>query len=120
MRERETNKALLYSTGNYIQYPMINHSGKEYIYITESLCRTVEMNTTVNQLYFMKERKKGRKDGRKERRKETTLQSRPHTRPIKSRIAESLGMEPRYFYFLEIFPNDSCVQPEMKRLGLLS
>ena len=25
-----TNKALLYSTGNYIQYPVINHSGKEY------------------------------------------------------------------------------------------
>ena len=24
------NKALLYSTGNYIQYPMINHNGKEY------------------------------------------------------------------------------------------
>ena len=27
------NKALLYSTWNYIQYPMINHNGKEYIYI---------------------------------------------------------------------------------------
>ena len=24
------NKVLLYSTGNYIQYPMINHKGKEY------------------------------------------------------------------------------------------
>ena len=24
------NKVLLYSTENYIQYPMINHSGKEY------------------------------------------------------------------------------------------
>ena len=24
------NKALLYSTGNYIQYPVINHNGKEY------------------------------------------------------------------------------------------
>ena len=24
------NKVLLYSTGNYIQYPMIRHSGKEY------------------------------------------------------------------------------------------
>ena len=42
------NKVLLYSTGNYIQYPVINHNGKEYekIYmcvymylcITESLC----------------------------------------------------------------------------------
>ena len=24
------NKVLLYSTGNYIQYPTINHNGKEY------------------------------------------------------------------------------------------
>ena len=24
------NKVLLYSTGNYIQYPVINHNGKEY------------------------------------------------------------------------------------------
>ena len=24
------NKALLYSTGNYIQYPMTSHNGKEY------------------------------------------------------------------------------------------
>ena len=25
------NKILLYSTGNYIQYPVINHNGKEYL-----------------------------------------------------------------------------------------
>ena len=24
------NKVLLYSTGSYIQYPVINHNGKEY------------------------------------------------------------------------------------------
>ena len=24
------NKVLLYSTGNYVQYPVMNHSGKEY------------------------------------------------------------------------------------------
>ena len=24
------NKVLLYSTGNYVQYPVINHNGKEY------------------------------------------------------------------------------------------
>ena len=24
------NKVLLYSTGHYIQYPVINHNGKEY------------------------------------------------------------------------------------------
>ena len=48
------NKALLYSTENYIQYPMINHKGKEYkkgiyvyICITESLCCTAEINTTL-------------------------------------------------------------------------
>ena len=28
--EQINNKALLYSTGNYIQYPVINHNGKEY------------------------------------------------------------------------------------------
>ena len=39
------NKVLLYSTGNYIQYPVINHNEKEYICITESLCCTAEMNT---------------------------------------------------------------------------
>ena len=38
------NKVLLYSTENYIQYPMLNHNGKEYLkknvdmYITELLC----------------------------------------------------------------------------------
>ena len=34
------NKVLLYSTGNYIQYPVINSNGKritKYVYITESL-----------------------------------------------------------------------------------
>ena len=25
------NNRSLYSTGNYIQYPMINHNGKEYL-----------------------------------------------------------------------------------------
>ena len=28
--EWTNNKVLLYSTENYIQYPMINHNGKEY------------------------------------------------------------------------------------------
>jgi len=55
-------KVLLYSTGNYIQYSVINHSGKEcgkdvcvwtyicvcgyiyiYIYISESLCCTAKL-----------------------------------------------------------------------------
>ena len=38
----KNNKLPLYSTGNNIQHPMINHNGKEYekeyIRITESLC----------------------------------------------------------------------------------
>ena len=45
------NKVLLYSTENYIQYPVINHNGKkyekEYICITKSLCCTAEINTTL-------------------------------------------------------------------------
>ena len=55
------NKILLYSTGNYIQYLVINHNGKEYekeymyiyictymyIYITESLCCTAKINTSL-------------------------------------------------------------------------
>ena len=28
--EQMDNKVLLYSTGNYIQYPVINHNGREY------------------------------------------------------------------------------------------
>ena len=44
------NKILLYSTGNYIHSPGINHNGKEYekvlyICITESLCCTADINT---------------------------------------------------------------------------
>ena len=39
-------QVLLYSTGNYIQYSVANHNGKEhekeYICITESLYCTVE------------------------------------------------------------------------------
>ena len=61
------NKILLYSTGNHIPYPAINHNGKEYekgcvcvctakciytllcinIYKTESLTCTSETNTTL-------------------------------------------------------------------------
>ena len=49
------NSVLLYSTGNYIQYLLINRNGKEYekeciyihIYKTESLCCTAEINTTL-------------------------------------------------------------------------
>ena len=47
------NMVLLYSTGNYIQYLVINHNGKEckkciYICITESLCGTTEINKTLS------------------------------------------------------------------------
>ena len=40
------NKVLLYSTGNYMQYPVTNHNGKEYekkvcTCITASICCTI-------------------------------------------------------------------------------
>ena len=60
------NKVLPYSTENYIQYPMINHKGKEhkkknvYICITESLCCTAEINTTLKIRYTSIEKKKER------------------------------------------------------------
>ena len=47
------NKVLLYNTGNYIQYPVIYHNGKEYIKqhvyicITESIGCTPQTNTTL-------------------------------------------------------------------------
>ena len=49
----KNNKVLLCSTGNYIQYPEINHNGKEYekkylsIYVSETLCCTAEINTVL-------------------------------------------------------------------------
>ena len=50
---RWIDKILLYSTGNDTQYPVINHNRKEFetkgicIFITESLCYTVEINLTL-------------------------------------------------------------------------
>ena len=53
------NKILLYITGNSIQYPVIDHNGKEYetyiythILITEPLCYTAEINTTLQINYI--------------------------------------------------------------------
>jgi len=45
----------LHGTGNSIQYPVINHNGKEYenesvytyVYIFESLCSTTEIDMTL-------------------------------------------------------------------------
>ena len=55
MYRMDKQKVLLNDTGNYIQYSVINHNGKEYekectymgryIYIAESLCYIAEMNT---------------------------------------------------------------------------
>ena len=46
------NRAFLYSTGDYIQYPVINHIGNGYekgwIYVPESLCCRPETNPTVS------------------------------------------------------------------------
>jgi len=67
------NKVLLWSTGNSIQYPVINHNGKEYekviciyihtqthiyIYKTGSLCCTAQINTTLEINYISIKRKK--------------------------------------------------------------
>ena len=48
----KNNKVLPYSTGNYIQYPVINHNGKNIkknidvcVCVTESPCCTAEINT---------------------------------------------------------------------------
>ena len=47
-------KVLLFSPGNYIQYPMINHNGGGYkekslcVCVTESACSTSEINTTLS------------------------------------------------------------------------
>ena len=41
------NKVLLYNTGNYIQYPVINHNGKEYLKKNIAECYTEEINTTL-------------------------------------------------------------------------
>ena len=45
----DKQQGLLYITGNYIQYPVINHNGKEYeeesITISKSLSCTQETNT---------------------------------------------------------------------------
>ena len=43
----DKQQVLSYSTDNCIQYPVINHKEKEYIYIIESLCYTEEINTTL-------------------------------------------------------------------------
>ena len=58
------NKVLLYSTGNYIQYLMINHNGKDYKNECKFLCKTeslgciAESNTilSVKQLYLLKKK----------------------------------------------------------------
>ena len=45
------NKVLLYGIGNYIQYPVISHNGKEYekeyMYLMKSLHCIAEINTTL-------------------------------------------------------------------------
>ena len=42
------NKVLLYSTGNYIQYPVINHNGKE----CEKECRDFPGGAVVKNPHF--------------------------------------------------------------------
>ena len=37
------NKVLLYSTGNYIQFPMINHNGNEYKKECMCMCNRITL-----------------------------------------------------------------------------
>ena len=52
--KQTNNKVLLYGIGNCVQYLVITSNGKEYekeyirTYLTESLCRTTEANTTLS------------------------------------------------------------------------
>ena len=47
-KKQINNKIVLYSTGNYIHYPIVKHNGKEYEKeLTESLCYTAEINETL-------------------------------------------------------------------------
>ena len=54
------NKDLLHSTGNYIQYPVINHNGKEHwkecihVYYWVTLLYSRDWHKIVCQLYFSK------------------------------------------------------------------
>ena len=51
------NKSLLYSIGNCIQFPGINHNGKKYIYIffqTKPLSYTTEISTVLYIKYTLK------------------------------------------------------------------
>ena len=58
---------LLQSTETYIQYPVINHIGKEYekeyVCITESLCSTAVINTTLQINYASIKNKIGKAAG---------------------------------------------------------
>ena len=53
------NKVLLYSTGNYIQYLVINHNGKrykkEYIYVCVCVCGGFAGSSAVKNLPAMQE-----------------------------------------------------------------
>ena len=55
----QISKTLLCGTGNYIQYLLINHHGKEHknnvcMCITESLCCIAVTNNTANHLHHNK------------------------------------------------------------------
>ena len=55
-RECINNKTLLYNTENYVQYPVINHNGKEYekeCLYRSSRCGAVETHPTRNQEVVM-------------------------------------------------------------------
>ena len=42
------NKVLLYRAGNYVQYPVINHNGKEYTHTHTHTHTHIFIHTTIN------------------------------------------------------------------------
>ena len=57
IKKERNNEVLLYGTGNYIQYPVINQNGKEYekeyvyVCVSELLCCIAEIKTTLQVNY---------------------------------------------------------------------
>ena len=58
MDKLQGNKVLLYSTGDHIQYSVINHNNMKKKKIYESLCCTAETNTKLQINYTSIKKKK--------------------------------------------------------------
>ena len=87
IRYRMDKQGVQYSTGNYIQYPVINHNGKEYekecIYMDNWITLLYSRNwcNIINQLYFNKINFKKIKLKRHTHQKEPSSQSSRNAQP---------------------------------------